>query len=64
VAVQADGGALGWFRRAVSFRARELVSAPFALPPLLACDEPETNDAATAAPGIVRKIEDHQNVIL
>jgi hypothetical protein len=42
-------------------RASKLVAAPFATPPLLACDEAEPDAAATAAPGTVRKIGDHQD---
>jgi hypothetical protein len=64
VALQTDGGASGWFGRAVPFRTSELVAAPFAAPPLLACDEAEPDETTTAAPGTVRKIGDYQNVIL
>ena len=64
VAIQTDGGASGRFRRAVSLKASKLVSAPFAAPPLPACDDAEPDDAATAAPGTVRKIGDHQDVKL
>jgi len=61
LAVQADRGASGRFGRAVDFRASKLVAAPFAAPPLLAYDEPETDDAATTAPGTARKIGYHQD---
>jgi hypothetical protein len=64
VTVQADSGASGRFGCAVDFRARELVSAPFAAPSLLAGDEAEPDNAATAAPGTVRKIGDHQGAKL
>jgi hypothetical protein len=55
IAVQADGRASGGFGRAVSFRASELVLAPFAAPSLPACDDAKPDEAATAAPGTVRK---------
>jgi hypothetical protein len=61
IAVQADGRASGRFGRAVPLRASKLVAAPFATPPLLACDEAEPDAAATAAPGTVRKRGDHQD---
>jgi hypothetical protein len=61
VAVQADRGAFGRFRRAVPFKASELVSAPLAAPPLLTCDDAEPDDAATAAPRTGRKSGDHQD---
>ena len=64
VTVQADGGALGRFGRAVSFRASKLVGAPFAAPALFAGDEAEPDEAATAAPGTLRKIADHQDAKL
>jgi hypothetical protein len=35
-----------------------------AAPPLLACDKAEPDEAATTAPGTVRKIEEHQNAKL
>jgi hypothetical protein len=61
VAVQTDGGALGRFRRAVPFKASELVATPLAAPPLLACDGAVPDQAVTAALGTTRKIGDHQD---
>src|SRR5918994_2940591 len=61
VAVQADGRAFGWFRRAVPVKASELVAAPFAAPPLLARDDAKPDQAATAAPRTARKNGDHQD---
>src|SRR3982751_2238257 len=61
VAVQADRGALARFGRAVPVEAGELVAAPLAAPSLLACDDAEPDDAATAAPGTGRKSGDHHD---
>jgi hypothetical protein len=55
VAVQADGGALGRFRRAVPVKASERAAAPLAAPPLLARGKAEPDQAPTAAPRTARR---------
>ena len=64
IATQADGGAPSRFGRAVSFKASELGAASFAALPLLAGDDAEPDQAATAASGTARKTGDHQNAKL
>jgi hypothetical protein len=46
------------------FKASELVAAPFAAPPLPACDDAEPDQAATAAPRTIGKSKDHQDAKL
>jgi hypothetical protein len=48
----------------VDFRTSELVATPLAAPPLLACDEAEPDEAATAALGTLRKSGDPQDAKL
>src|SRR3954453_9385633 len=64
IAVQADSGAFGRFRSAVTFKARELIAAAFPAPPLLASDDAIPDQSTTAALWTARKIGDHQNAKL
>jgi hypothetical protein len=46
------------------FKVSELIAAPLTAPPLLACDEAEPEEAATAASRTARKSGDHQDAKL